>query len=78
MHNLVIKEYGLYKPIFQYEKSVTINSFPTGRKPVKAILRLHRVTLEMPVMASTGQSASIRVRLTSSRLKGASYWPSIT
>ena len=27
---------------------------------------------------STGQSASIRVRLTSSRLKGASYWPSIT
>ena len=28
--------------------------------------------------SSTGQSASIRVRLTSSRLKGASYWPSIT
>ena len=40
--------------------------------------RLYRVTLEMPEMDSTGQSAPIRVSLTSSRLKGASYWPSIT
>ena len=44
----------------------------------KTMLRLYRVTLEMPEMDSTGQSAPIRVSLTSSRLKGASYWPSIT
>jgi hypothetical protein len=42
------------------------------------MLRLYRVTLEMPEMDSTGQSAPIRVSLTSSRLKGAPYWPSIT
>ena len=41
------------------------------------MLRLHRVTevtLEMPEMDPTGQSAPIRVSLTSSRLKGAPYW----
>jgi hypothetical protein len=31
--------------------------------------RLYRVTLEMPEMDSTGQSAPIRVSLTTSRLK---------
>ena len=41
------------------------------------MLRLYRVTLEMPEMDSTGQSAPIRVSLTSSWLKGAPYWPSI-
>ena len=33
------------------------------------MLRLYRVTLEMPEMDSTGQSAPTRVSLTSSRLK---------
>jgi hypothetical protein len=42
------------------------------------MLPLHRVILEMPEMDPTGQSAPIRVILTSSRLKGAPYWPSIT
>jgi hypothetical protein len=40
--------------------------------------RFHRVTLHVPEMDSTGQSAPIRVSLTSFRLKGAPYWPSIT
>jgi predicted NAD/FAD-dependent oxidoreductase len=39
---------------------------------------LYRMTLQSNARnGSTGQSASIRVSLTSSRLKGAPYWPSI-
>ena len=37
--------------------------------------RLYRMTLQMPEMDSTGQSAPICVSLTSSWLKEAPHWP---